>query len=218
MRPLFYSIAIILISLAYAAQAHADYYVWKDSGTGVSLSYPDTWKMVSNADPDDVVTIMPPSGRAHAACRVRVRADARYSFYPEAYSWAIQPIAYSRDFWGKYLAEYDDSEIYMVRDGAGFGRGFASYALAEYDSAVQGPYMKRRALMFVSLYHDKAYILECSAHAEAFADWKKAFLSIAKSVNFQQISNGLTVGNYRDFLADPRIEFDGDEGENRVIY
>lgn len=203
---------------ASASIAHAEYYLWQDQGTGLTISFPDTWKEVSSNEPDDVLTIMPPSGRAHAACRVRVREDGRSLIYPPRLSDAIQKTDYSLPFWEKYLKEYNDAKIVNFRDGAGLGRGFASYATAEYDSAVQGPYMHRKALMFASLYDDKAYVLECSSHRDAFNDWKGLFLSIAGSMDFRKIDNELITGNYRNFLADPKIEFEGVEGNETTYY
>ena len=215
-----FNIALLTFTIGVGAsnQARADYFVWQDVDTGVSLSFPDTWKVVSNKSADDVITVMPESGRAHAACRIRTRDDARYSIYPVHYSADIQKIAYNMDFWNNYLHEYTVYEIHNIQVGAGLGRGYAGYALAEYEGAVQGPYMHRRALMFASLYNDRAYILECSSHADAFGMWKKIFLSIATSMNFEKADHEIYTGHYRNYLADPRIEFKGDEGENVIVY
>lgn len=218
MRSFLLSALTIVLASGFAAQAKADYVVWQDSDTGVSLSWPDTWKMVSSADPDDVVTIMPPSGRGHAACRVRAREDDRFLIYPPGKSWAVQQVGYSQDFWHDYLMEYNEPEIFQVYDGAGLGRGFASYALAAYESPVQGPNMNRRALMFASLYNGTAYILECSAHEHAFEQWKPMFLSIAKSVDLKKAHHELTTGHYFNFMTDPRIEFESEQNESRVVY
>lgn len=218
MRSLLLSALTILVTSSFAVQAKADYVVWQDPDTGVSLSWPDNWQIVSNADRDDVITIMPPSGRAHAACRVRAREDMRFAIYPPHLSGAVQHVAYSGDFWTDYLMEYTNPEILQVYDDAGLGRGFASYALAAYESPVQGPYMNRRALMFASLYNGTAYILECSAHEHAFEQWKPMFLSIAKSVDFLKAHHELVTGHYFNFMADPRIEFEGIHGESRTVY
>lgn len=218
MRSIFLSFLSVILLAGLSGPARADYVVWQDADTGVSLSWPDTWQMVNNADPDDVVTIMAPSGRGHATCRMRARKDARYTIYPPYFSADVQRVAYSFPYWNDYLAEYSDFEIYNIRDGAGLGRGFAGYALAGYTSAVQGPEMRRRALVFASLYNGTAYILECSSHEDAFARWKGLFLSIAGSVDFKKAHHELRSGNYRDFMADRRIEFESEYGESRVLY
>lgn len=214
---------ILLTSLAVFAllgthAAKADYFVWRDVHTGLSLSFPDTWRVVSSSDPDDVLTIMPPSGRGNAECRVRAREDGRYKIFPPRYDWAIQKIDYSFDFWNRYLGEYDNYEISNVQNGAGLGCGFAGYADASYDSAVPGPYMRREALMFATLFDHTAYILECSAHEYAFADWKGLFLSIASSVDFQTSQNQIMTGHYRNFNDDQPIIFKDQAGQMAETY
>lgn len=215
---------ILLISLAVLTMftapqaAKADYFVWRDAGSGMSLTFPDTWQVVSNADPDDVLTVMAPAGRANAQCRVRARADARYAIYPPRFDWAIQKVDFSYDFWMRYLGEYDDAQILTSQNGAGLGRGYAGYAAASYKSPVPGPYMNRRGLLFASLYHNNVYILECSSHEDAFEDWKGAFLSVAKSVDFRKINNSLMTGNYNDFRGGRRILFPEYHGKREDYY
>lgn len=201
-----------------AGTAHADYSFWRDPGTGLSLSYPDDWKVVNNADPDDLVTIMPPAGRAHAACRVRARDDRRNVIYPSQYGAAIQKVDVSLPFWDAYLKEYDEASVDILQDGAGLGRGFASYIEASYWSAVQGPYMPRKAVALASLYNDRLYILECSAHRDAFAGWRGAFMDIAKSVDFKKAYHETTTGNFRNFMGDRRIQFKDPQGGHIVTY
>ncbi len=213
----FLTIAVLFV-LSVPQAAQADYVVWKDSDTGLSLSWPDSWRIVSSADPDDVITIMAPSGRGHAACRVRAREDMRFAIYPPHYAGTVQRVGYSADFWSRYLAEYTDYQIYRAYDGAGLGRGFASYAIAGYESAVPGPYMARRSIMFASNYNNIVYILECSSHEDTFTRWQNLFLSIAGSVDFKPARHQLRNGHYRNFISDRRIQFRGDEGPNRVVY
>jgi len=207
-----------LTLLVFPAKAKADYFVWQDPETGLTMSFPDTWAVVSNHEDNDLVTIMPPSGREHASCRVRANEDKRYLIYPPRFSSAIQRVDFSLGFWSDYLQEYTNPEIYNIQNGAGFGRGFASYATAGYESMVQGPYMRRKALMFVSLYDDDAYVIECSAHEESFASWKSIFLSIAGSVNFQQVDHIPAAGYYRNFLGDAKIHFEDLDGNHVASY
>lgn len=193
--------------LGGAQAARADYSIWRDVDTGLSLSFPDTWQQTNNANPDDIVTIMAPSGRAHASCSIKARADGRYLVYPPRFSDEIQKFDFSEAFWERYLGAYDHHVINIVYDGAGLGRGFASYADASYRSEVPGPYMRRRGLMFATLYNDTQYILDCSSHADAFDKWKPLFLSIAKSVDFRPAHSQTVGGNYRNFLKDPYMLF-----------
>jgi hypothetical protein len=218
MRSIRLTALAFLLAIAAPHSARADYFVWNDPGTGLHVSFPDTWKTVHSQDPNDLLTVMAPSGRAHAACRVRVNEDRRFMVYPPRYNWAIQKINFSYDYWDTYLQEYTNHKIEAVYDGAGSGRGFASYALTSYDSAIPGPDMHRRALMFVSHYNDKDYVTECSSHADAFDSYKRIFLSVAGSVEFRKIHHEATTGHYRNFLADPNMVFIDMDGNKREHY
>lgn len=209
---------VLALAVIAAPAARADYFVWRDDVSGMSFSFPDTWKIVSSADQDDIVTVMAPSGRAHAACRVRVRDDGRYLIYPQRYSSDIQKIDFSTAFWEQFLGEYDRPVIRESYDTGGLGRAYAGYAVATYESAVQGPYMNREALMFAGLYNGDLFIMECSAHQDAFNEWKGLFLSIADSIDFRPAHHQLLNGNYRNFMADPRIEFRDRKGTTSVLY
>jgi len=198
--------------------AKADYFVWRDAHTGLSLSFPDTWQVVTNQNSDGVTTVMAPAGRGNAQCKVRARDDRRYMVYPVGYSSDIQKVAVSADFWDRYIREYEDAYVIESHDTAGLGRGYAGYALAAYHSEVPGPYMDRRALMFASLYNGDLFILECSAHRDAFHEWKGLFLSIADSIDFQKAHHEIKTGNYRDFMEDDRIQFRDIKGEYTDVY
>lgn len=218
MRTFLFAILTVFVVIGLSGAARADYFVWQDSGTGLSFSFPDTWQVVNNAKPDDLLTVMAPSGRGKAICRVRARPDGRYKIFPPRYDAAIQKIDYSFDFWDEYLREYSDHEIYSLQNTDGLGRGYAGYALAGYRAAVPGPMMDRKALMFASLYHDTLFIMECSAHRDAFSRWKGLFLSIVGSVDFKKMHHEMTIGNYRNFMADPRLMLPGSEGMETIYY
>lgn len=218
MRSIFLGTLALVVILSYTAPAKADYALWADPETGFSLTWPDTWKRVNNADADDLITIMAPSGRAHATCRARAHKDVRFEIYPPQFAPDVQRVAYSEDFWESYLQEYSNHIVHSVFDGAGLGRGYASYALAEYDSAVPGPEMRRRAMLFAANYNGVVYILECSAHKDAYAKWQKLFLSIAGSVDFSKAHTELRSGHYYNFFNDRRIRFKGTEGPQRIVY
>lgn len=214
----FFLTALVAFALSFviAQDARADYFVWQDEKTGFRFTYPDTWRIVNNADTNDLVTVMAPSGRGLAQCRGRNGEDARYSIFPPRYDRSIQKIDFSFDFWDNYLNEYANHEIYNVRNGAGLGRGYAGYAIAGYDGSVPGPMMRRKGLMFASLYHDRLFVLECSSHYDAFDRWKGLFLSIAGSVDFKKRHYEMNTGNYRNFLRDAPVVLHGEQGQ--VVY
>ena len=168
--------------------ANAEVFYWKDADTKMSFTYPDRWDVRHNQRPDDIYAVAAPGVNNHAICRLRVRDDN------------IQRIAYSNDFWDSYLGEYNDVTMRRVYDDAGLGRGFASFAEADYTTAL-GPKMEKRAIMFASLYNNNAYILECSAEKHSYHKWHNSFLSVVKSVNFRKEINEAKNGYYRNFYG-----------------
>lgn len=193
----------------FGSSAQADIAVWQDAHTKVSLSVPDTWRMVHDYTPGHVVTFMAPAENQHALCRMHVDEDRRYLIYHPAYSGSIQRLYFSEAFWTTYLVtRFNDPEIVMLTDNAGLGRGFASHVEVSYVTP-NGPRMERRGLMFASHYNGRVYVLECSSEASAFDFWRRPFISVAKSVDFRKEINELPGGNYRHFLADDVIRIHG---------
>ncbi len=136
-------LAMVMVG-GFAGLARADYFVWQDPKSGLSLSYPDTWAMVSQRQPDEIFSIIAPSSEGDdAVCRVRVREDKRYLVYPPHLGRDVQTISYNREFWDDYLNEYDNVELYSNQDG-GLGRGYGSFAVAGYDGALFSPYASFR--------------------------------------------------------------------------
>ncbi len=197
-------IAITFFSVSTSSAFAEVFYVENDKGR-FSMSFPDSWALGHNQKSDDMLTVWAPGTYDHASCKMRVREDRRFVVYPVRYSGEIQRSAYSKDFWFDYLNEYTDPYVAYVTDVGGLGRGFASYAEAFYTTAV-GPKVVKQAIMFVSQYHDKTYILECSAEIAAYPKWHKAFLSVAKSIDFKKSISDMKTGHYtRDFLGDGQL-------------
>lgn len=198
---------ILLALTAFVPAARADYIVWEDPKSGMTLSYPDTWRMGSQRQPDEIISLIAPSTARNddAVCRARVREDKRFLIYPPHLAGDVQPIAYSENFWRDYLGEYDDVKLYGFTDGSGMGRGFGSFAVAGYDAALFSAHTKRRGIAAASLYFDKLYVVDCSAHADVFEEWQPLFLSIIGSVDFKKAHHELRTGHYRNFLADPHL-------------
>lgn len=193
-------VLIALCFIGFSAPAQADIYRWSDPDSGLSLSFPDTWAPVSSRDSATVLTVMAPSSDAFPKCEVKVQDDRRYVIFPVRYGSAVQKDTLSSPFWEAYLGEYDQFTLHEVVDGAGLGRGHASYALAGYVNYDGTVLERRRAIMFASLYYDTLYVVECSALDHAYADWHFPFLSVIKSVDFVKTYNETPSGNYRDFL------------------
>lgn len=192
---------------AFATQARADYFVWQDEKTGLSMSYPDTWGKISTRQPDDIFAIVAPKPEDDATCRIRVRDDRRFVIYPPNMDKDVQKIAVSKDFWDSYLNEYKNVDLYGYTDDAALGKGFGSFAVTGYDGSVIGPETKHRGIIVAALYAGKMYIVDCSAKASEFAKWQPQFMSIIGSVDFKKAHNELWTGNYRDFFTDPNLTF-----------
>ncbi|MGE4313304.1 MAG: hypothetical protein AB7E85_03410 [Pseudobdellovibrionaceae bacterium] len=206
-RLFFFGLAFLICATPLVARA--DYFVWKDAKSGVSLSYPDTWRQINNYAPDDVLTIAAP-GNDQAQCRVRVRDDGRFKIYPQRYQAAVQREAYSLEFWNEYLASYHDVMLHEVTDGAGLGQAFASMVKASYVTTHPMKNEIKTAIAAAGLYYDKAYILDCSSLAPAFAKYYPAFLSIYKSVDMDKMFHELPEGENRGMDKGPIVQmYDG---------
>lgn len=196
------SLSVLLLgAAAFHAPAKAEIFYWEDAQTHMSFTYPDRWHVRHNQRPDDIYTVGAPGQNNHANCRLRVREDKRFAVFPEYLSSQVARINYNRNFWEEYLGEYDNVEIHTVYPDAGMGRGFGSYAEASYTTAL-GPKMDKRALMFVSLYNNKAYIVECSAQAQSYHVWHNSFLSLVKSVDFRKEIHQAKNGFYRNYYGE----------------
>ncbi len=199
---------IFLIVLTLPSIARADYFAWQDEKTGLTITFPDTWKMMNNANPDTILTVAGPSGdNDQPMCRVDVRNDGRYTLFPARYGDAVQKVAVSMPFWEKYLGQYDGFTLGRVHDGSSLGRWWGSFALASYQKHFGTVLQARRAIMFASLYNDKLYVLECSSLAHGYERWEANFRGIIKSVDFKKAYHELPTGDYANFLDEAEMYF-----------
>jgi hypothetical protein len=200
--------ALILTAVLFLpTAAKADYFVWADEKTGLTITFPDTWKMQNDVNVNTILTVMGPSANEQPRCRVDARDDKRYTIFPARYGDAVQKVAVSAKFWEAYLGQYDRPVIGASYDGAGLGRWFASYALASYNQTIGGVLQQRRAIMFASLYRDKLYVVECSALAHGYERWAADFRGIIKSVDFKKAYHELPTGEYANFLKESELYF-----------
>lgn len=209
MLRLFIAVAVLCLP----SLAKADYFVWQDEGTGLSLTFPDTWKVQNNVNPNTLMTVMGPSDmNGQPVCRVDVTPDRRYTIFPARYGDDVQKVVLSVPFWKTYLGNYDEYQLGNVYDGAGLGRWFASYAMASYSQRFGTAYQSRRAVMYASLYADKLYVVECSALAHEYERWDADFRGIIKSVDFKKAYHELRTGEYADFLKEAEVFFWAPQG------
>lgn len=199
-------------------KAQADVYVWQHPKTGVQASFPDDWMRLSVQKTDEILAIIGPDDEAYPVCRLRVRDDQRFAIYPPRLSGDIQKIALNEDFWKSYLGEYDILAIHQVTDGAGLGRGAASYAASSFDTPIHGPQLRRTGIAFASLYNNQIYILDCSAAADHYDQWQPYFLSIAKGIEMKKGPHELFTGNYRNFLGEGGLLLPSEDKKAYSLY
>ena len=199
-KPLF-SLAFAAV-MAFPVIGHADIFVWQNQEEDVSLTFPDSWAIVSNLEHDEVLRIKAPAvtGKFEdAECRLRVEEDGRFKMHPVSHSGALQREHFGIEFWDDYVAEYKHAGIHLVKNNVGIGRGFASMADITYEGFGE-PKAIRRAVVFASHYDNRLHLFECSSEQAAFEKWYPSFMGILKSVDFKPMVP-FERGYYRDFYG-----------------
>lgn len=200
-------LVLFLIILLFPLAAQADYYLWEDEKSGLTITFPDTWKLMTSRHPHEILTITAPSHNEDPTCTVKVEDDRRYVIYPPHYGDAVQREAVSVPFWRSYMGNYDEYRIDRVYDGGGLGRWLASYAFASYTKRDGTAYQQRRGIMFASLYNDKLYTVECSTLNHAYEKWDNNFRSIIKSIDFKKAYHEWPTGEHENFLKGADLYF-----------
>ncbi|MEM8833337.1 MAG: hypothetical protein AAGB32_02235 [Pseudomonadota bacterium] len=210
---------LILFMAAFliASPAWADYYIWEDPKTHLTVSFPDTWEQQTNRNPTDILTVVAPSKNADPVCKIKAEEDSRYTIFPPQYGKAVQKDAVSIPFWQSYMGHYDEYDIGRVYDGGGLGRWIASYANFSYSTRDGLAMQSRRGIAFASLYYNTLYIVECSSLAHAYEAWDKNFRSVIKSIDFKKIYNEHKMGHYIDFLENTNRYFWAPSGPEGTI-
>lgn len=190
--------------LAFIEPAKADYGVWTDAKTGLTISFPDTWKQVNNELPTDVITFSVPSGDAEASCKISSEEDKRFLIYPTKYRADIRDKNFAMNFWEKYATHYDAVKMIRYADNAGLGQGFSSMALVSFLTPMTSPEasdsVDRGGIMAVTNYGDKVYVANCSVSLPFYGHYHVQFMDFFKSISFKKYYHELAVGDYRNFL------------------
>lgn len=194
---------ILFLSLCLiSTPAFADYFVWQDPKSRLSVTFPDTWKKQSNSNSATILTMAAPSNNEGASCKIQTYDDNRYTIFPPSLGRDVQKEAVSIPFWKSYMGHYNDYDIGRVYDGGGLGRWVASYATVSYSANEGTAQSSRRGIMFASLYHDTLYVVECSSYANSYEKWERNFRSVIKSIDFKKIYHERITGHYANFLKD----------------
>ncbi len=198
----------LLLFCAGANLAQAEVFYWESPDGDVSVTFPDRWRQSHNQSAGDVLTVNGAGANDFATCRLNVVPEGRFKIYPVDYSPQIQRTNFSRAYWEHYFNQYSNPVLYEVRDDAALGRGFASMAEGEFETA-QGAKMMKRGVAVVSFYDNSVRTVECSAEQSAYEHWKPAFMSFIKSVDFKPHTNYAISGYYREFDKDRRLKISG---------
>lgn len=189
---------------AFTLPAKADYAVWTDSKTGLTVTFPDTWKQINNQLPIDVITLSVASGDDKATCKISAEEDKRFIMYTNKYRSDIRDINFSHKFWEKYAANYNSVNVIRYADNAGLGQGFSSMILASFltppNTADGSDVQDRGGIMAVTNYGDKVYVAECSTSLPSYGTYHVQFMDFFKSISFKKYYHELVVGDYRNFL------------------
>ena len=193
------TLAVLVLTIT---PAKADYFLWEDPKSGLTMTFPDTWERQQVRHTDEILRITAPSNNEFPTCAVKTMKDKRYTIFPADYGDAVQKTAVSIPFWQKYMASYDDYTLDRVFDGGGLGRWLASYAFGSYSMRDGTAMQSRQAIMFASLYYDTLFIVECSTINGAYDQWNPIFRSIIKSIDFKKAYHEHMTGNYANFLKE----------------
>lgn len=189
---------------AFIGSAKADYNVWTDAKTGLTVSFPDTWKQNNNQTSIDVITLSVPSGDGNATCKISSQEDKRFLVYPNKYRADIRDKNFAMNFWEKYATNYNSVNMIRYADNAGLGQGFSSMALVSFltppTSANADDSTDRGGIMAVTNYGDKVYVAECSSALPVYGQYHVQFMDFFKSISFKKYYHELVVGDYRNFL------------------
>ncbi len=213
-------ISAMLMALSFFTNAaHADYFAWADEKTGLSATFPDSWKIIANRQPDHVLTVALPSGDDKAQCIIRADIDKRFLIYPNQYRKDVQHVAFSKDFWKDYNATYQNIQTLGYGDETGLGKGFASTEMITYTTPPDEPFENRAAIISVTNYYDKTYIAECSSTQNSYQKYATAFLSFMKTIDQEKAYHELTIGNHpRNFINEGTLEFKDRNGVSTGRY
>ena len=207
---------VLSIFLLSFSPVKAEYFLWEDSKSGLTLTFPDNWKMQTSGTSNEILRIAGP-GQDNPMCRVKAKEDKRYTIFPSDYGDAVQREAVSIPFWKDYMTYYDDYTIDRVFDGGGLGRWLASYAFGSYMHRNGTAYESRQAIMFASLYYDTLYVIECSTLNNGYDKWGPIFRSIIKSVDFKKTYHEHQTGEYANFLKEADLYFWAQTGPEGTI-
>jgi hypothetical protein len=196
----------IVIGLSGAAAAST--FVWTDKVDGFAFSFPDSWTIQTEDVPTTKIRIAGPVGEDFATCRVKAEKDGRLKIYPKPLMAEAVLETLDRNFWEHEVGQYENAIVadYYAPAGLG-GLGDATAAKASFVQESGAGKMDMYGSMIGSIYGDTRYTVSCSSRLEEYKKYAPVFGSIMGSVELAPKYHPFAVGNYRNFLVDPKVIF-----------
>lgn len=187
-----------VLAAFWSGQAMAHYYAWSDIEHRFTVSFPDLWKDQGGLPKDGRIRVLAP-GADGASCLVFARRDGRFTIYPRDYLVDVVAQEIQWDYWDQAVANYDELYYYYDNFGA-LGAGDARYTLVEYIDRTTYPGVRKRAIVYATIYADLHMMVHCSAPIETFHTHADDFGQIVSSIKFQPRFTPNERGYYRDFM------------------
>jgi hypothetical protein len=196
------------IAMGFSGAASASTYVWKDKIDGFAFSFPDSWTIQTEDVPSTKIRIGGPVGEDFATCRVKAEKDGRVKIYPKPLVAEAVIETLDKKFWEIEVAEHENAVItdYYAPAGLG-GQGDATAAKASFVQDNGTGKVDMYGTMIASIYGNTRYVVSCFSKLEEFEKYAPVFGSIMQSVELDSRYHPFAVGNYRNFLADPKVIF-----------
>jgi hypothetical protein len=209
MRKIFSAVIVgTFVAMGFSAAASASTYVWTDKVDGFTFSFPDSWTIQTEDVPSTKIRIAGPIGEDFATCRVKAEKDGRLKIYPKPLMAEGVMETLDRDFWEHEIGEHENAVLteYYAPAGLG-GKGDATAAKASFVQDNGTGKMNMYTAMIASIYGDTRYVVSCSSKLEEYKKYAPLFGSIMGSVELDSRYHPFAVGNYRNFLTDPKVMF-----------
>ena len=215
---IFTTVFATVFATVFSGHAKANIFVFEDERFGITISFPDTWRVQQGNAADDVILIRQESGLANAQCQIKAHTDRRFIIYPRRYLRDILARELGPDYWTGQLSNFENAEVVDFNFLAGFGRGDASYVKADFiDRKFIDP-LEMRGIFFASIYGPVAYMAFCAAERDRFEALAPLMGSIISSVGFPKSYDETLTGDYRSFLSSGKMRYPFARGLATIEY
>jgi hypothetical protein len=188
----------LFLLMATVTVANAHYYAWNDPDFRFKMSFPDTWKEQGGLPGNGRIKVLAPGGDG-AYCTIFAQEDRRFTIYPRDYMLDVVAQEIQWKYWEQAISNYDDLHFYYDNYGS-LGAGDARYTLVDYIDRTTDPGVRKRAMVFATLYGELHMMALCSATIETFDNHVSDFGQIIDSVQMEPRYAVNPRGYYRDFM------------------